>query len=111
MLASVRAACAARTWPCSPEPPRRRPADAAVVIDDAHLSADAELDSLAELWQDRGHGVVAAEPLAHSPALRALATAMEREKPAVALGPWPRAEVIVPRQPLGAAPHPSRHGH
>lgn len=59
---------------------------AAVVIDDAHLLDDGELTQLADRVADSASTVVvAAEPLAHRPALRALATAIERENPVVAL--------------------------
>ena len=77
---------------CSPERPRAGdPPDAAVVVDDAHLLADDELDQLVELVAEPAATVVvAAEPLRTSPALRALTTAIERENPAVSLGPLPR---------------------
>src|SRR4051812_23243496 len=53
---------------------------AAIVIDDAHLLADDELQQLVERAPDPGSTViVAAEPLAQRQALRALATALERE--------------------------------
>jgi DNA-binding CsgD family transcriptional regulator len=60
---------------------------AAIVIDDAHLLADEELVSLAERVADPSATVVvAAEPLTQRPALRALATALERENPVITLG-------------------------
>ena len=66
----------------------------AVVIDDAHLLDDAELARLGELVADLvSTVVVAAEPLAHRPALRSLATAIERENPVVSLGALSPAEV------------------
>ena len=82
--------------------------DAAVVIDDAHLLADDELDQLVELVSEPGSTVVvAAEPLAHQPALRALATAMERENPVVSLGSLPTSEVNrAAATAFGAAPPP-----
>jgi DNA-binding CsgD family transcriptional regulator len=68
--------------------------DAAAVIDDAHLLDDDELDQLVQRVSDPGSTVViATEPLAHRPALRALATAMERENPSVSLGSLTPAEV------------------
>ena len=61
--------------------------DAAIVIDDAHLLADEELEQLAERVSDPGSTVVvAAEPLTQRQALRALATALERENPVISLG-------------------------
>ena len=67
---------------------------AAVVIDDAHLLDDAELGRLGELVADPASTVVvAAEPLAHHPALRSLATAIERENPVVSLGALSPPEV------------------
>ncbi|OBB18652.1 helix-turn-helix transcriptional regulator [Mycobacteriaceae bacterium 1482268.1] len=67
-----------------------RPGDvstAAFVIDDAHLLADDELEQLTERVSDPGSTVVvAAEPLAHRQALRALATALQRENPVISLG-------------------------
>ncbi|WP_284229497.1 isoniazid response ATPase/transcriptional regulator IniR [Mycobacterium antarcticum] len=70
------------------------PADAAVVIDDAHLLDTSELERLRELVGDRAATMVLAiEPLSHRPALTALRTAMMREAPVVALGPLTPAEV------------------
>jgi len=79
---------------------------AAVVIDDAHLLDDAELGQLAERVADPASTVVvAAEPLANHPALRSLATAMERENPVVSLGALSPAEVNrLAAQTLGAPP-------
>ena len=57
------------------------------MIDDAHLLADEELEQLAERVSDPGATVVvAAEPLSQRQALRALATALERENPVISLG-------------------------
>ncbi|WP_123029581.1 isoniazid response ATPase/transcriptional regulator IniR [Mycolicibacterium stellerae] len=59
----------------------------AIVIDDAHLLADDDLAQLAERVSDPGSTVVvAAEPLVARQALRALATALERENPVITLG-------------------------
>src|SRR6202048_4636323 len=67
---------------------------AAVVIDDVHLLDDAELGELGKRVTDPASTVVvAAEPLAHHPALRSLATAIERESPTVSLGALSPAEV------------------
>ena len=61
--------------------------DAAIVIDDAHLLADAELEQLADRVSDpRSTVVIATEPLIQRQALRALATALERENPVISLG-------------------------
>ncbi len=67
---------------------------AAIVIDDAHLLADEELGQLAERVSDPGSTVVvAAEPLSQRQALRALATALERENPVISLGSLTQADV------------------
>lgn len=67
-----------------------RPADdspGALIVDDAHLLADDELALLCERAAEPGRTVVvAAEPLAHHGALRALTLALTRENPAVTLG-------------------------
>jgi len=68
--------------------------DGAIVIDDAHLLADEELAALAERVSDPGATVVvAAEPLTQRQALRALATALERENPVISLGSLSAPEV------------------
>ncbi|HEV7422426.1 MAG TPA: isoniazid response ATPase/transcriptional regulator IniR [Mycobacterium sp.] len=70
------------------------PPTAAVVIDDAHLLDRPDLDELVELVGDPATTVVvAAEPLAHQPALTALATAIARQSPVVTLGALTPAEV------------------
>ena len=80
---------------------------AAIVIDDAHLLADEELAALAERVSDPGATVVvAAEPLTQRQALRALATALERENPVISLGSLTAPEVaeaaaIGDRRPAG----------
>ncbi|OBK72009.1 isoniazid response ATPase/transcriptional regulator IniR [Mycobacterium sp. 1274761.0] len=67
---------------------------AAFVIDDAHLLADDELEALAErVSVPAATVVVAAEPLAHRQPLRALATALQRENPAVSLGSLTASDV------------------
>lgn len=82
--------------------------NAVFVVDDAHLLEDAELDQLTDLVVDPAQTVViAAQPLAHHPALRRLATALERENPAVALGPLPPVEVgRLAAATLGTPPAP-----
>ncbi|KUI23586.1 isoniazid response ATPase/transcriptional regulator IniR [Mycobacterium sp. GA-2829] len=90
--------------------PRRAddPADAAVVIDDAHLLDTDDLERLTELVADSAATVViAAQPLAHHPPLRTLVTALERENPAVTLGSASPVEVgRAAAAALGAAPAP-----
>src|SRR5262245_14813892 len=57
-------------------------AGAALVIDDAHLLTDDELAAVAERVSEPGATVVVAtEPQTQRRALRALATALERENP------------------------------
>jgi len=79
---------------------------AAVVIDDAQLLDDAQLGQLGERVGDPAATVVvAAEPLAHHPALRSLATSIERENPVVSLGALSPAEVNrAAAETLGAPP-------
>ncbi|UXA18484.1 isoniazid response ATPase/transcriptional regulator IniR [Mycobacterium sp. SMC-4] len=80
--------------------PTRAPAstdvapDVAIVVDDADLLDDTELAQLGHLAADPAVTlVVATQPLAHHGALRALTVALERENPAVALGPLPAEEL------------------
>lgn len=82
--------------------------DAAVVIDDADLLDDADLDRLAELVaQPDSTVVISAAPLVHRTALRGVAAALERENPAVALGPLPAVEVSrAATAVLGTPPSP-----
>jgi DNA-binding CsgD family transcriptional regulator len=79
---------------------------AAIVIDDAHLLDDGEIAALTERVADpESTIVVAAEPLSHHPALRALATAMERENPVVSLGALTPQELgRAAAETLGAPP-------
>src|ERR1700694_4883383 len=78
VLAAVRTALRAAGVAVVTRPPRvRDPPDAAVVVDDAHVLDDAELTELVERVSEPGSTIVATEALAHRPALRALATAME----------------------------------
>jgi DNA-binding CsgD family transcriptional regulator len=75
-------------------PPRDGdPVAVAVVIDDAHLLGDSDLQALVDLVGDPATTVViAAEPFAHHPALAALSTALARQSPVVSLGPMTAAE-------------------
>jgi len=58
-----------------------------VVIDDAHLLDDDEIEQLVDRVADPASTiVVATEPLVHRSALRALATTIERENPIVSFG-------------------------
>jgi DNA-binding CsgD family transcriptional regulator len=94
VLAAVRTALRAAGVAVVTRPPRAGdPPDAAVVIDDAHLLDDDELNELVERVSEPGSTIVATEALAHRPALRALATAMERENPVVSLGSLAPADV------------------
>ena len=107
VLAAVRSALRTAGMPVVTRPPRGGddPA-AAVVIDDAHLLDDDELNELIDRVTEPGSTVVvAAEPLAHRPALRALSTAIERENPVVSLGALSAADVSrAAAEILGAAP-------
>ena len=78
------------------------------MIDDAHLLDDGELEQLADRVADPASTVVVAtEPLAHRPALRALATAIERENPVVSIGALSPPDVTrIATEILGAAPTP-----
>src|SRR3979409_950673 len=67
---------------------------AAFVIDDVPCRDDTDRGQLCKRVTDPASTVVvAAEPLAHRPGLRSLATAMERENPTVSLGALSPAEV------------------
>ncbi|HEY6646265.1 MAG TPA: LuxR family transcriptional regulator, partial [Mycobacterium sp.] len=106
VLAAIRSALRAAGVTVLTRAPRDGDESATVVIDDAHLLDDAELDRLGELAADSASTVVVAtEPLAHRPALRSLATAIERENPVVSLGGLSPAEVNrVAAEILGAPP-------
>jgi DNA-binding CsgD family transcriptional regulator len=107
VLAAIRSALREADVTVLTRPPRDGddPA-AAIVIDDAHLLDDAELGRLGEVVADPASTVVvAAQPLAHHPALRSLATAIERESPVVSLGTLSPAEVNrIATETLGAPP-------
>ncbi|MGV0746239.1 isoniazid response ATPase/transcriptional regulator IniR [Mycolicibacterium sp. XJ870] len=109
VLATVRAALRNDGRTVLTRPPRSgENSDAAVVVDDAQLLDDAEIACLTEQIADpTSTVVVATEPLAHRPALRALITALERENPVAALGALPAAEVNrIVTAALGAPPPP-----
>jgi DNA-binding CsgD family transcriptional regulator len=95
VLAVVRSTLRAAGVSVLTRPPREGDdPGAAVVIDDAQLLNDDELGQLIERVADPASTiVVAAEPLAHRPSLRALATAIERENPVLSLGPLTPTEV------------------
>ncbi|BBX05136.1 helix-turn-helix transcriptional regulator [Mycolicibacterium moriokaense] len=95
VLAAVRAVLRTAGVPVLTRPPRSGDdPKAAVVIDDVHLLDDDELAQLVDLVSDPASTVVVAtEPLAHRPALRALTTAIERENPVVSVGALSPADV------------------
>ncbi|ACC39074.1 transcriptional regulatory protein [Mycobacterium marinum M] len=71
------------------------PSEVALVVDDAHLLAEDELLRLAEWVADpRATVVVGAQLHQQHHALRALATAIERERPQISLGPLPVADQL-----------------
>src|ERR1700754_3404268 len=94
VLAAIRSALRAAEVAVLTRQPKEGDDSTAVVIDNAHLLDDEELAQLVELVADPASTVVtAAEPLAHHPALRSLATAIERENPVVSLGALGAADV------------------
>jgi DNA-binding CsgD family transcriptional regulator len=94
VLAVVRSTLRAAGVRVVTRPHRDGDSDAAVVIDDAHLLGDDELNQLvAKVAEPASTVVVATQALVHRPALRALATAMERENPVISLGSLRPAEV------------------
>jgi DNA-binding CsgD family transcriptional regulator len=106
VLAAIRTALRDAGVTVLTRPPRDGDDGGAVVIDDAHLLDDDELDALCQQVADPSSTVVVAtEPLAHRPALRSLTTAMERENPMVSLGALTPQEVArVATETLGAPP-------
>lgn len=107
VLAAIRTALRTAGVPVLTRAPRTGDErGAAVVIDDAHLLDDHELDQLAERASDlRSTVVLSSEPVLHRPAMRALFTAIERENPIVTLGPLPPADVAsLAAEKLGATP-------
>ena len=106
-LAAVRSALRVAGVIVLSRPPRADDAPgAAVVVDDADLLDDTELRKLTELIGSADRTVVVAcQPLAHHHALTDLTTAMARESPAVALGPFPGKELVrATAEQLGALP-------
>jgi DNA-binding CsgD family transcriptional regulator len=95
VLAAVRDVLRAAGSAVLTRPPRPGdPAGVALVIDDAQLLTEDELRALTERVADPASTVVvAAEPRQHDPALRALATAVEREHPRFGLGALASADV------------------
>jgi DNA-binding CsgD family transcriptional regulator len=82
------------------------PPGAAVVIDDAHLLDDAELHRIVDVVDDAAMTVlIAAQPLVHHRGLAALSSALERQSPAIRLGPMTPPEIArVAAEVLGSAP-------
>jgi DNA-binding CsgD family transcriptional regulator len=95
VLAEMRSALRAASIPVITRAPRAEDdPDAAIVIDDAHLLSDDELDGLVDRVADPGSTVViATEPLSQRPSLRALATALERQNPVIALGSFTAQQI------------------
>lgn len=108
MLASLRGTLRSSGRTVLSQPPRTDPAgDVAIVVDDADLLDDAGLDRLTELVADpESTVVIATAPLAHHPALRRLVSAVQRENPAVTLGPLPPDEVGRTATAMLGAPAP-----
>ena len=92
---------------------RERQADAALVIDDAHLLTDSELLRLTELATEPDTTVViAAQPRDHAPQLRALTTAIERQRPRITLAPLVSGEISrMLHDPAGPPPSPGQVRH
>lgn len=95
VLAAVRRALRSGGVDVSARPPQPgEPAATALVVDDAHLLSDAELEALSVRVADPAATVVVAtEPYQNHTRLRALTVAMERENPAIALGALPSNEL------------------
>lgn len=95
VLAGLRQLLRAAGRPVLSRPPRPGDGeDAAVLIDDADLLEIDEVDQVTALVADPAATVViAAQPLAHHPALRRLFLALERENLPVTLGPLTPVEV------------------
>jgi len=107
VLAAVRSALRGAGVAVLTRPPRDGDdPSAAIVIDDVHLLDDDEIGALVDrVTEPSSTLVVAAQPLAHRPALRALTTAIERENPVVALRALNPAEVTrAVAETLGSAP-------
>lgn len=83
------------------------PADAAVVVDDAHLLTGAEIRQLTELAGDPSSTVVVAvQPRDHDGELQALITTIERQQPRITLAPIPAGELS--RTMTDPSGHPPR---
>lgn len=94
VLAAIREALRATGAAVSTRLPGPQERPAVVVIDDAHLLGPEELSRLTELAGAPDSTVVAAaEPRESDEALRALVTAIERERPRITLGPLAAADV------------------
>ncbi len=94
VLAAARDALREANIPVITRPPQTGdPAEAAVVIDDAHLLSTAELSALTELAAEQSTTlVIATEPREQDGDLRALTVAIERQRPRLALGPLTAGE-------------------
>jgi DNA-binding CsgD family transcriptional regulator len=94
LLAEVRNILRGKGFEVRSRPSAGDSQSAAMVVDDAHLLAPAELRTLADLVADPDTTViVAAEPRDHEPALRDLLAALERENPRIVVGALSRDEV------------------
>ncbi|MBS1696180.1 MAG: isoniazid response ATPase/transcriptional regulator IniR [Actinobacteria bacterium] len=95
VLAAVRTALRGAGVVVVTRPPRPGdPPEAAVVVDDGQLLGDDGLAALTDRIADStATVVVAVEGQVHRTALRSLTTALERENPAITLGPLTPAEV------------------
>jgi DNA-binding CsgD family transcriptional regulator len=93
-LSAVRAALRAGGVEVTARATSTPQAGVAIVVDDVHRLADAELAALADWVNDpTATVVVATPPYQHHAALRALTAAMEREHPPVALGALPQQDL------------------
>ena len=109
VLTALRATLRAAGRPVLSRPPRPGDADgAAVIVDDADLLDDAQLEQLTDLVADPAATIViSTPPLAHHRPLRDLVVALHRENPTVQLGPLPPVEVgRFAAATLGEAPPP-----
>src|SRR5262249_19754624 len=108
VLAALRSALRAAEVTVLTRPPKDGDSVAAVVIDDAHLLDDAELGRLGALVADPASTVViAAEPLAHYPALRSLAAAAGRRSRGGRRARWVPGEFTRPAPEPPGPPPPS----
>lgn len=109
VLAAVREVLRGGGLDVSTRLPAAQDRHAVVVIDDAHLLSAEELGRLTDLTGDPDSTVIiASEPRESDDALRTLTTAIERERPRVALGPLGAAEVSrLLVDPSGHPPRPT----